>query len=445
MVACHSEGVHPLAPSFLGAGDFTYRFGPVPVFVAAEGCRLVDADGNTYLDAEAANGAAVLGYDASLLSEAMARCARLPALPSFCESDLRLGVAAELERRISAAVGVPGRVAFEVGGAQGIELALKVVAANRGWDQAVTLEGGYHGRTPFTGQLSASARYRRPLPSHGTDVVRLPLPDCEQCPLGSVSASCEDGCARLIDHYGSEQSGVALDRVSALLLEPVLNAGGMVRPHRAFLDKAVEHFRAGGALVVVDEVFTGFWRTGREFGLELEGLQPDVVVVSKGLTNGIAPLSAVWAREPLLDGDHFPPGTHSSTFAGAPFGLAVADAVLSRFADAARWTAALGRLQDGLGALVEELATAFPGTVRSGYALGGIARLLLHRPAAREVRRAALAPRSGPVDGVRGALVASTGMAPDVVALHPPLTIERDDLAILGELLHRALREVERA
>jgi 4-aminobutyrate aminotransferase-like enzyme len=430
---------HAAAPAFLSAGDLTYRGPHVPVFVAATGSRLTSADGRVYVDAEAANGAAGLGYDASVTQEALARVGGLPALPSFCESQLRLDLAQQLEQTVSAAVGAPGRVAFELGGAQGVELAMKVVAANRGWGQLVTFQGAYHGRSPFTAHLSASARYRALLPLGVGEVLRLPFPDCEQCPLrGGGGGECSAACRAAAARVGEDHSGVLAGDVSALLLEPLLNVGGMTLPDGRLLRAAAARLQGAGALLVVDEVFTGFFRTGRRFGFELHGLRPDIVVLSKALTNGAGALSAVWAREPLLDPERFPPGTHSSTFAGTPLMLAVGQVVLARYAQDALWRERVARLERALRRLVDELAQAFPETIASGYALGGVARLLLRRPLAAALRAAALDPASGAVDGVHGVLVASTGMAPNVLALHPPLTIGAADLKVVRLRLHEA-------
>jgi len=428
-------------PRFLGAGDFTYRGDFVPRFVAGEGSRLTDADGRTYVDAEAANGTVALGYDASLLVEASKVAMAMPALPSFCESELRLKVADRLATEVSRAAGAPGRISFEVGGAQGIELAMKIVASCRGWGSVVTLQGGYHGRSPFTGALSASARYRRPIPVGIGEVVRLPCPDRESRPSEPTPDVGEEACMAYLRTLDEDQSGVP-DEVSALLLEPVLNVGGMALPRESFLTAAISQFRSSGALVVVDEIFTGFHRVGPRFGFELHGIKPDIVVLSKALTNGTAGLSAVWAREPLLDPDHFPPGSHSSTFSGTPLMLSVAESVLDRFADRGEWLTRVADLETSLAGLVEEAAEAVPSAVESTNAKGGVARLRLREPAAWEVRNAALEPSRNAAGEAPGVLLASTGMSPDVIAIHPPLTIGETDLTAIRDGLIRGLRSL---
>lgn len=429
-------------PEFLGAGDFVYRGHPVPRFVGGEGCRLTDAEGNVYVDGEAANGTLALGYDRELLHAASAGSAALPALPSFCESDLRLKVAERLANDVSEATGHPGRVSFEVGGAQGIELAMKIVACNRGWGSVATFQGSYHGRSPFAATLSSSARYRHPIALSAGEIVRLPYPDYERSPLGSSPQAASDASLAYLRSLGWDQSG-APKTFSAFLFEPLLNVGGMAVPDNEYLVAAIEQFRAAGALVVVDEIFTGFHRVGPRFGFEMHGIDPDIVVLSKALTNGIGGLSAVWAREPLLDPDHFPPGTHSSTFAGTPFMLSVADLVLQRFSERSFWSNRMAELERALSELAQEVASAVPNLVTSAKVHGAVARFVLRRPVAWEVRAAALHPGAGGSETSPRVLLASTGMAPDVVAVHPPLTIDADDLHAIQEGLIRALRSVE--
>jgi len=426
---------------YLAQGDFVYRTADAPVFVDAERVTLIDADGRRYLDAEAANGTAVLGYDPSILEEAVVRGRRLPTLPSFCESSLRLELAERLARMFERATGRRGRIAFEVGGAQGIELAIKIARSNTGGGAFLVFEGGYHGRSGFTSQLSASPRYRRLL-GGGAPVVRLPYPDCEQCRFGRTRATCATECVAFTDALLEQETagvvaGDGRTDVCALVIEPVLNAGGMVFPDPAYLEAVVAQARRRGALIVVDEVFTGLHRTGPMFGFQHYDLEPDLVVLSKALGNGIAPISCVWAREPLAAPTRFAPGTHSTTYANNPLGHAVALTVLDRYQrdDIPARVACLETwLRDALRALAAAHEIVESVTVR-----GATARLLLRRPLAGAVRAAA---RRIGHRGYHGLLVASTGMADNVICIHPPLIIDEPDVRAAGVMLGRALAEV---
>ncbi|WP_291417920.1 aminotransferase class III-fold pyridoxal phosphate-dependent enzyme [Actinophytocola sp.] len=291
---------------------------------------------------------------------------------------------------------------------------MRIVAANRGPAPVLTFQGGYHGRSPFTAHLSASSRYRAAQPWSGPEVVRLPSPDCTTCPHQPAGGGCNPGCAAAIERLGVDDSLGVPPQVGALVIEPLLNVGGFVLPDSNHLRRVVDHVRALGGLIVVDEIFTGLHRFGPEWGFQLHGIEPDIVVASKALTNGVTPLSCVWAREPLAAPDVFPPGSHSSTFAGNPLALAVVDVVLDRWD---RWNCAARDVAE----LDTLLATALrPLTaqdlVRDVRVVGGLAAVELTGPHAARVRAAAACP-SGDRPGL---LLASTGMAPSTVAVHPP-------------------------
>ncbi|MBT0770049.1 aminotransferase class III-fold pyridoxal phosphate-dependent enzyme [Kineosporia sp. J2-2] len=428
-------------PPALAAGDLVYRTPPAVRFVRAEGVRLYDEAGRSYLDAEAANGAVAFGYDRDVLAAAHRTALELPALPSFCESELRVRVLTRLESLFSSVTGTAGRVAVELGGTQGIEMAMRIVAASRGAGPVLTFQGSYHGRSPFTAHLSASARYRSVQPWPGPQVVRLPYPDCRSCPH-RPAVGCNPACASAVERLGHEdQLGVpgpsAPDGVAALILEPLLNVGGAVLPDSAHLRRVVDHVRGLGGLIVVDEIFTGMHRLGPRWGFMLHDIQPDVVVASKALTNGVTPLSCVWAREPLASPERFAVGSHSSTFAGNPHALATVEAVLDRWE---AWPNVPARVEAQGRFLAGELRRWCGASrlVEQVDAVGLVVRVRLTGPFALDLRRLAAEPPDG-----EGLLLASTGMAPDTVILHPPLVTTRPDLRRMAELLGRALLALE--
>ncbi|MEU9050252.1 aminotransferase class III-fold pyridoxal phosphate-dependent enzyme [Streptomyces sp. NPDC048384] len=425
-------------PAFAGAGNLVYREPEVPRFVSAEGCWLTAADGRRYLDAEAANGTVAWGYDSELLREALARCEGLPALPSFCESELRLKVLSRLELLVSQALGTPGRVELDLGGAQAMETALRIAFAANGPGTVVVFEGAFHGRSGVTSMLSSSPRYRELLAAWGLEVVRLPSPDCRQCPHSPVGGWCAVGCRKAVARWGSELSGVGGSgfgrKVSAFVFESVQNVGGMVEPDHELLRSAVDHAREQGALVIADEIFTGMHRVGPRWGFERAGVVPDVVVTSKGLTNGGAALSMVWSREPLGHPERYRPGSHSSTYIGIPHALAVVDTVLDRWE---RWTTVdkdILLLEQALRERLSAVATRHPALVHSVDAMGGTARIVLNGPHAGRLRH--LFRTAHPEAGV---LVATTGMAPDVINVHPPLVVQHSELDVFAEVFDTAL------
>ncbi|MFS0696663.1 aminotransferase class III-fold pyridoxal phosphate-dependent enzyme [Streptomyces nitrosporeus] len=432
---------HDRVPPFAGAGNLIYREPSVPRFVSAAGCWLTAADGRRYLDAEAANGTVAWGYDGELLQAAMRRCAELPALPSFCESELRLSVLSRLEGLVSGVLGVPGRVELDLGGAAAMETALRIAFATNGPGTVVVFEGAFHGRSGVTSMLSSSPRYRELLAAWGLEVVRLPSPDCRQCPHAPAEGGCGTGCRDAVSRWGSEVSGVGGRgfgrKVSAFVFEPVQNVGGMAEPDHALLRAAVDHARAQGAVVIADEIFTGMHRVGPRWGFERSGVEPDVVVTSKGLTNGGAALSMVWSREPLGHPDRYRPGSHSSTYIGIPSALAVVDAVLDRWAGWTTVTEDVARLEGAMASRLAGAASRYPELVREVGAMGGTARIVLAGPHAGRMRH--LFRSVHPDTGV---LVATTGMAPDVINVHPPLVVSESELDVFAEVFELSLKEL---
>jgi len=429
-------------------GDLVYRHQTIPRFVASRGCELVDDAGYRYLDAEASSGTAGLGFDSLIVARAAERVAEMPVLPSFCESRLREEVAARLAARLAEATGRTGRIAFELGGAQGIELALKVVRRNSAGSQIAVFEGGYHGRSGLAAQLSASHRLRRLDGGWRIPVVRLPYPDPERGPLGEVPGGFTVGALARVDqlttadYCGVVAPGGDAD-VAALIIEPALNAGGIVLPDPDYLLGVVEKFRSLGALIVVDEIFCGFHRLGPAWGFaRYPGLDPDIVVLGKALTNGIMPMTCVWARDPLMDPGHFPPGTHASTFQATPLALAVASEVLDRYDAWADLPDQIGAVERGLRAVVDDVLDR-SAAATSGWACGCLARIRLDSARAPWLaERALVIGRDEPVGGVHGILLSAPGMAPDVIGFAPPLVISQAELKILHELTLRLFAQL---
>lgn len=434
---------------YVAHGDFVYRQRFVPMFVKAYGPILEDSQGYRYFDAEAANGTASLGFDSTVLEESLPKLRKLPSIPSFCETDIRLKVAERIGQYLKKITKQSGRVAFELGGAQGIELALKIVRSNLKKSHFVVFEGAYHGRSIFTSQLSASHRYRSIMGDWRIPVVRLPYPDFEQNystrdrvlakqqALTQIKRMVETEIAGIAVHNGEQD-------IAALVIEPFLNAGGMVKPDKDYLEKVVKIFKGLGAMIVVDEIFCGFYRTGKMFGFEHYNFVPDIVVMSKAITNGITPLSCVWARDSFMNPQNFPPGTHSATYINNPLALFIADTVLDRYEKWSNKFSDIRKLEQFLRSTITTIVKSSK-IAGSGYALGGMGRILLKTNTAKEILDIARTiAREKPISGVHGLILASTGMVPNVVALNPPLNIAIEHMNILNQLLVKTFEKADK-
>lgn len=275
------------------------------VWEEARGANVRDVDGNVYVDLIAAFGVLAVGHaHPDVVAAAQAQVARLPhALGDVYPSTAKL----DLLDQLAGWFDFDARIILGLNGADAVAAAQKTAALATGRPGLLAFDGGYHGlmygplsicgshphfRAPFAGQLNAHVTFR---------------------PYGDIAAL----------------DGAFTDEIGAVVLEPALGRGGLVFPPDAFLAAVQERARAHGALVIVDEIFTGFGRTGARFGFEGR-LSPDVVCVGKALGGGL-PISACVGRAEVMEawGDPDREAIHTATFAGSPPSCAAAHAALS--------------------------------------------------------------------------------------------------------------------
>jgi predicted acetylornithine/succinylornithine family transaminase len=360
---------------------------PQPVtFVRGEGTYLYDADGKRYLDFLSGLAVTSLGHSHPAVADAVAAQARtLLHVSNLYGTTVGPEVAASLDRLIAAGA---GRVFFCNSGAEANECAIKLARkwGGHGRYAVVSAYGSFHGRTLAT--LHATGQPQK----HETF---QPLPEgFRHVAWGDVDAL-----------------AAALDPsvVAAVLLEPVQGEGG-VNPATPEYFQAVRRLTAErGVLLMVDEVQTGLGRTGKWFGFQHFGVEPDVVTMAKALGNGV-PIGACWARADVADA--FQPGDHATTFGGQPLATAAARAVLRVMEEQdipGRAERAGKRLADALVAL--------PGiaTVR------GLGLLLAAELATPGTAKAVAA------DALEAGLVVNP-VTDSALRLAPPLTVSDDEI-----------------
>ncbi len=192
---------------------------------------------------------------------------------------------------------------FGVGGGEAIDLAIKLARGYTGKFKIISALGGYHGHTGFA-LATGDEQYRAPFGPN--------LPGFVQVPFNNIEA--------LEQALDNETSAVIFETIPATL--------GMPVPGTDYYKKAKELCRRLGALVIIDEVQTGLGRTGRLWGIEHYNTVPDIIVIGKGLSGGIYPMSATCFRGQYMDFFRQNPFIHISTFGGAEVGCPVAAAVL---------------------------------------------------------------------------------------------------------------------
>lgn len=270
------------------------------VMVAGEGCWMVDSEGNRYLDLTSSQGVAMLGYGHPVLTEAIQdQAARMHACPNFFHNDTR---AAFLTRLISVLPPHLTRAFLGNSGAEAIDGAIKFARLATGRTGIVAARNSFHGRTVGALSITWNPRYRRKFEPLLPGVSHIQFNDIEQ-----LESAVDDGTA-------------------AVVLEVIQAEGGVHEGSADFLAAAQQVCRERGALLVIDEVQTGFGRTGRWFGFQHYDLEPDIVALAKGLGGGF-PMAATVYTEKIQESLFA--GAHGSTFGGNPLACAAGLAALS--------------------------------------------------------------------------------------------------------------------
>ena len=288
----------PIQERYTGAVMNT--FGPPALaLVRGSGAHVWDADGKEYVDLLAGIAVNALGHAHPALVEAVTtQLSTLGHVSNFFATEPQVSLA---ERLLTLLGWTDGRVFFSNSGTEANEAALKLTRRT-GRTRLVAAEGSFHGRTMGALALTSKAAYREPFEPLPGDVTFVPYDD-----LAALAAAVDD-------------------TVAAVVLEPIQGEAGVVVPSADYLEGAQRIAREHGALLWLDEVQTGIGRTGEWFAHQLlDGIEPDVITLAKGLGGGI-PIGATVARgaaATLLQ-----PGNHGTTFGGNPVASAAALAVL---------------------------------------------------------------------------------------------------------------------
>lgn len=388
----------------------------------AAGSYVWDLDGRQYLDLTAGSGVHALGHGDAGLVAAMGEQLR-----TFTHGGWQLGCPArmELSERLAGLLPWPDPVLmYCTTGSEAVEGALKVARAATGRRQVLGFLGGYHGKTAGSLAVTANALLRdvTELPVAG---LSLPYPAAPEYvdSLATATGGVYAYGREILDH-----PDFGLSEVAALVVETVQGAGGMLAARPGWLAELRDFTSRHGILLVLDEIYTGFGRTGRMFGYQHDGVVPDLVVLGKALGGGL-PLAMVAGPREVLD--RIGPLRQTSTFAANPVACAAGTYVLRRLDE------------DGLAgqaaATGDALATALTAvrvsnvdiTVRGrGLMLG----VHLATPGGAAYARKVVARMRE-----LGVLVLRGGSDGQVVKLTPPLTLSSEEAKTAVEVFAEAL------
>ena len=330
-----------LEAKYCSHGDTVHYSDPPKIFERCDGSFIYDAEGREFLDLQMWYSAVNFGYANKRLNEALIRqINKLPQVASQYLHREKIELATLIAQDAEKKFGLTGRVHFNVGGSQAVEDSLKLVRnAKNGKSLMFAFEGGYHGRTLGASAITSSYRYRRRYGHFGDRAQFIPFPYHFRGPKGMTKeeygAQCVANFKRLFE---SEYNGVwdpktGQAEYAAFYVEPIQGTGGYVIPPKNFFIELKKVLDDHGILLVVDEIQMGVYRTGKLWSIEHFGVKPDVLVFGKAITNGLNPLSGIWAREELINPTIFPAGSTHSTFNANPLGTAVSLETLRMLAE----------------------------------------------------------------------------------------------------------------
>jgi 4-aminobutyrate aminotransferase/(S)-3-amino-2-methylpropionate transaminase len=446
-----------LERKYCSFGDTVHYLDPPKVFVNCEGSYLYDERGTPYLDLQMWYSAASFGYKNPRLNEALKRqLDRLPQLACQYLHAEKVEVAARLAQYCEKRFGVKGRVQFNVGGSQAIEDSLKIVRNFTGKNLMFAFMGGYHGRTLGASAITSSYRYRRRYGHFGDRAHFVFFPYCFRCLYGLQRATCDIYCENQFEKlFASEYHSVWDPKVEAsefgaFYFEPVQGTGGYVIPPKEYFVRLKETCEKHKILLVDDEVQMGIYRTGKFWAVEHLGITPDIIVFGKALTNGLNPLSGIWAREELITPELFPPGSTHSTFSSNPLGTAVALETL-RMLEEADYEKLVTEKGAYFLAGLRELQRRHPEALGDVEGLGLALRIEVCKPDGitpdRELTdRIFAAGLKGDLEagGRKYGLVLDVGgYYKNVFTLSPSFTITREEIDLAVELLDQLFRRCQ--
>ena len=311
-------------------GDTVHYLDPPKFFDRCEGSYLYDKEGTPYLDLQMWYSAASFGYANPRLGAALKRQVdKLPQLACQYLHDEKVELAEKIAKSMERLFGQKGRVHFNVGGSQAVEDSLKLVRNHTGKNFVFAFMGGYHGRTLGASAVTSSYRYRRRYGHFSDKAHFVPYPYCFRCPYGKKYPDCGMYCVKQFEKlFETEYNGVwdakaKESEYGAFYVEAIQGTGGYVIPPKEYFPYLRKILDRHKILMVDDEIQMGFYRAGKLWALAQFDTKPDVVVFGKAMTNGLNPLSGIWAREALINPKVFPAGSTHSTFSSNTLGTAV--------------------------------------------------------------------------------------------------------------------------
>jgi len=402
------------------------------VIEKAQGATIADASGKSYIDCFSGIAVVNAGHCNEKVIEAAK--AQMEKLVHCCSYVYYSQPTADLAEKLAQIT--PGRLQktfFGSGGAEAIEGALRLAKQFTGKTEFIALQSSFHGRSYATLSITGNSGRKRRGGPYMVGCTFLPAPYCYRCFFELEYPKCQLRCARALEDIIKFNT---YDSVAAFIAEPLLGEGGIITPPDEYFKEIEKILKKYGILFLVDEVQTGFARTGKMFAIEHYGVEPDIMAMAKGIADGF-PLSAFIAREEIADS--FKPGDHLSTFGGNPVSCAAGLANIE-FLEEQKLAGQARKKGDFLRSRLEPLKARYPmiGEIRGKGLMIGIEL----------VRDQQKTPANTEGTRIRdfccenGLLIGLGGTYGNVLRIQPPLVISEKQLEEVVRLLDQALSKV---
>jgi len=313
----HSESIRKKHKKYLF--DAVKNFYKEPLVIEeGKGFYVSDSDGRSYLDFFGGILTVSVGHANDEVNTAIkAQVDRLSHISSLYPS---IPVVDLAERLVRLAPGNLEKVFFNASGTEADETAVMMAQLYTGNTEIIALRHGYSGRSLLAQSLTAHAPWRA-LPTQVASVKHALAPYCYRCPLKMTYPDCGVACANDVKELINTTT---TGKVAGILAEPIQGVGGFITPPDAYFNIVADIIHEHGGIFISDEVQTGFGRTGKTWGIQHSGVEPDMITVAKGIANGM-PLAAVVTTKDIADTLQ---KNTISTFGGNPVSSAAANATL---------------------------------------------------------------------------------------------------------------------
>ncbi len=406
--------------------NVTYTAPDWPVFwERASGTNIWDVDGNRFVDLTSAFGVAGLGHGHAPLCEVMRKQSErlIHAMGDVHPTELKVEVCKKLSEMTYERWGLGvGKTVLSNSGSEAVETALKTAFVATRRPGVICFGNGYHGLGYGALLGGGFEKFRQPFESQLAEVsLEVSFPSSVE----------------MLDSLRSELDVVDVSKFGALLVEPIQGRGGKVIPPDGFLRFLREWCDTNGVILIFDEIYTGFNRTGRLFACEWEGIYPDLICLGKALSGGY-PISACVGRSEVMDKWPVSPGEalHTSTFLGNPVGCAMAVRALMIHHDN---SVAADVLKQGreLMVMLEEIDSASIHEIRGRGLMIGIELRNSDGSAAGHIAGQVLSQMLG-----KGIIMLADGPDGNILAFTPPFHLKLGEMVFVVECLREVLENI---